>query len=118
MSTPIVRPYSRRLRDWWYAPVLIVAGILLPGWFAPPAHANPVTDAVAVYGLSVCERLDNVPGADGVTNVLVALIRDGYTPGQAADIVAKSVLAFCGYHAVDVQAFVDKYAPNTQGQRA
>ena len=34
-----------RLRDWWYAPVLIVLGILLPGWFAPPAHADVNSDA-------------------------------------------------------------------------
>lgn len=106
-----------RLRDWAWAPILIAAGILLPGLTAPQAQANPVTDAVAAFGIPVvCATLDEFPSADGVAGVVVALVEEGYSPGQAGDIVAKSVVAFCDEHIPDVEAFVAEYGTNTQGQ--
>jgi hypothetical protein len=108
---------QHRLRDWVWAPLLVFCGIVFPGLAAPPAHANPVTDAVVQYGIPVvCGTLDVYPSADGVTGVLVALIDDGYTPPQAFDVIVKSVLAFCNEHAPAVDAFVDRYAQ--PGQRA
>lgn len=101
-----------RLREWAFAPLLIFLGIVLPGLAAPSAQASPTSDAVAKYGTSVvCATLDENPGADGVTDALVYLLKRGYTTGEAADIVTNSVLALCDEHTPDLQAFIDKYAP-------
>lgn len=104
-----------RVRDWAWAPVALAAAILSGLWTAPAAQASPVTDAVSAYGIPVvCATLDEFPTADGVTGVLITFIEDGYTPGQAADIIAKSVLAFCDEHIPAVEAFVAQYAPKGQ----
>ncbi|QDK01149.1 hypothetical protein I5J50_gp45 [Mycobacterium phage Purky] len=104
-----------RLRDWLWAPVLIAAAILLPGLTAPPAQADGVDDAVALYGIPVvCDTIDEYPSADGVAGVALALIDEGFTPTEAGEIVATSVIAFCPEHLVDVQAFINEYASKGQ----
>lgn len=105
-----------RLRDWLWAPLLIASLALIPLATAPHAKANPETDAVVTYATTICQRLDNTPGADAVADMVNVFIRDGYTTGQAVNIVTKSVIAFCDNHIPDVQAFVDQYGTNTQGK--
>lgn len=97
------------LREWLWAPLLLAVAILSGLITAPTAQADPVRDAVANYGLIVCEVLDEYPTVDGVVGVLTALVEDGYAPGQAGNIVFKSVVAFCDNHLPVVKAFVDEY---------
>ncbi|MGV0805775.1 hypothetical protein [Mycolicibacterium setense] len=101
-----------KLRDWLWAPVLVFLAILSGLITAPHAKADPVDDATAKYGVPVvCETLDLYPTADGVAGVVIALVEDGYTPGQSAGIIARSVIVFCPEHRPAVEAFVAKYAP-------
>lgn len=117
MSTPIVRPDSRRLRDWWYTPVLIAAGILLPGWFAPPAHADVNSDAFIMTldsegiaytseteaikaGHAICDYLDT--GASIYSATLLVYNNTPLDMYHAGYFVGASTGAFCSWHAPNV----------------
>lgn len=85
--------------------------------FAPTVQADPITDDfVATNGWRVCVELDNAPTFDGIRYAFKALVARGYTLDQSADIIVRSVGAWCTRHTPLLKSYVNTYAPNLQQQ--
>lgn len=73
------------------------------------AKADPVDSYVLTYAPAVCSTLDEYPSVAGIEGIGMAIVEDGYTPRQAGEIIARSVVGWCPSHMPEVQAFIAKW---------
>lgn len=68
---------------------------------SPAAHADGQISPkeqqyIAANGKAICQVIDAYPSADGVLDLGMDIMNeDGFSPGDTADIINASVMAYC-----------------------
>lgn len=105
-----------RRRLTYLAAFMVAGAIPAAAWVSTPvASADPVDTAVAIYAATnsgpVCSTLDANPSIVGVVGVVKGIEEDGaFTPYEAGEVLAISVVAECPQHTGLLQRFIDAYA--------
>lgn len=99
-------------RYWPTMPLLLFCGILFPGLARADTDVSPRAVAYAnTFHAAVCSTLDDYPSVAGVEGVVLAVMDQGLTPGEAGQVAALSVLGWCPEHTAVLKAFAGKWAP-------
>ena len=101
---------------------LVTGAVLTAGItaVAAPAGAEPnpsieVLEYTARAEGAVCRTLNKYPTINGVSGILAAIEDEGFTPYEAGEIVAMSVLDACPQLVPVLEQFVAVYAPDSIG---
>jgi hypothetical protein len=86
-------------RFWWTLVYGVLAGLVIGSSALFKAHADPIDWTTATYAAksatAVCETLTVYPTQAGVLGVMQGIQEDGFTTGQAAQIVVIAVQSSC-----------------------
>lgn len=83
---------------------IAVGGLIGAGLMAIPAARADTYD--------VCAYLDARPSVGGVEDLIgMGITGNGWTPEYTGKFVAEQVIDFCPRHTIELQAFIDKWAP-------
>lgn len=92
-------------KRWWTMPLLLAAGILLPGLTAPDAAAAP----------SVCASLAKSPTVGTVEQLVFVFVAEGFTGYEAGTIIGLTVQSSCPQFFPVLERFAQAYAPDMRG---
>lgn len=97
-----------------------LAGLVIGSSALFKAHADPIDWTTATYAAksatAVCSTLDIYPTREGVLGVMQGIGEDGFTVGQAAQVVVIAVQSSCPRFWPLLQEFAD--TPSQKMDRA